>query len=233
MSLEIYRDGAAVLIRQNLDLIKLKKFKALFDTTTNPNTRGAIGEMLVKAGIPFMNFLHELPSECFCGSDLTEITIPKTIEHINAGAFRNCKNLRQINISGQIEGIGAMCFQDCENLVAFPRLNLAYTKVITDGAFCRCASLKKITLMPGVEEIQKCAFEDCINVQEITLPPSIKHIEWGAFRNMDSLKMITYLGTVEEWVEVRKDRYWISLPNSLTIQFVCQDGTYIVGEEDL
>lgn len=233
MSLDIYRDRAAVLIRQNLDLIRLKEFKALFDTTTNPNTRGAIGEMLVKAGIPFMNFLHELPSECFCGSDLTEITIPRTIEHINAGAFRNCKNLHSINILGQIEGIGVMCFQDCENLVAFPRLNLAYTKVVADRAFSRCASLKKITLMPGVEEIQEFAFEDCINVQEITLPPSIKYIDRCAFRNMDSLKKITYLGTVEEWVEVRKDRYWISLPNSLTIQFVCQDGTYIVGEEDL
>jgi hypothetical protein len=100
MSLDTYRDRATVLIRQNLDLIKLKKFKALFDTTTNPNTRGAIGEMLVKAGIPFMSFLNELPSECFCGSDLTEITIPRTIEHINEGAFRDCKDLRKINSAG-------------------------------------------------------------------------------------------------------------------------------------
>lgn len=233
MSLEIYVHRAAALIRQNLDLIKQKKFKELFDTTTNPNTRGAIGEMLIKAGIPFMSFLNELPVDCFCGSDLTEITIPKTIELIYTGAFRNCKNLRKINIAGQIEGIGTECFQDCENLLDFPRLNLAYTKVIPARSFCRCVSLKKITLMPGVEVIQECAFEDCINVQEIVLPPSIKHIEWGAFRNMDSLKMITYLGTVDEWIKVRKDRYWISLPNSLTIQFVCQDGTYIVGEDDL
>jgi hypothetical protein len=87
--------------------------------------------------------------------------------------------------------------------------------------------------MPGVEEIQDWAFEDCINVQEIILPPSIKHIGRGAFYNMDSLKKITYLGTVDEWVKVRKDRNWISLPNNLTIQFECRDGTYTVGEEDL
>lgn len=233
MSLEIYRDRAVALIRENLDLIKQKKFKELFDTTTNPNMRGAIGEMLVKADIPFMNFLKALPSYCFCGSDLTEITIPKTIGLINTGAFISCKNLHKINISGQIEGIGKECFQDCGRLLDFPKLNLKYTVTIPDRAFCRCVSLKEITLVPGVEKIQEFAFEDCINVQEITLPASIKHIELGAFRNMVSLKKITYQGTVDEWLKVRKDRYWISLPNSLTIQFVCQDGTYIVGEDDL
>ncbi len=54
-----------------------------------------------------------------CGCNISDYTIPDTVEHINEGAFSVCQNLQHINIPKSVEQIDHSAFWGCINLVAF------------------------------------------------------------------------------------------------------------------
>ncbi|MBQ8295847.1 MAG: leucine-rich repeat protein [Clostridia bacterium] len=47
---------------------------------------------------------------------LESISIPRSVEYINAGAFMGCQNLREIYIPPQVKYIGQYAFKDCDDL---------------------------------------------------------------------------------------------------------------------
>ena len=70
------------------------------------------------------------------------------------------------------------------------------TKVIGDGAFYWCESLKSITIPDSVTSIGDDAFYRCESIESITIPNSITSIGDDAFCGCESLEAITIPNSV-------------------------------------
>lgn len=99
---------------------------------------------------------------CYAGINRETAVIPEGVTEICAGAFRNCKELRNVVIP---EGV----------------------TVIGDSAFCGCENLERITIPDSVREIGVGAFRDCWVLESVEIPDSVIKIGCDAFRNCERL----------------------------------------------
>ncbi len=136
-------------------------------------------------------------------NNLTEITIPKSVTSIGAGAFSDCGKLDKVNISD----IAAWCTIDFGGLNSNPlecakKLyidgKLVENIVVPNGvtrisayAFKDCAGLKNITIPNSVTNIGASAFENCTLLEKIVLPNGIAKIEASTFKGCAGLTSVT------------------------------------------
>lgn len=66
------------------------------------------------------------------------------------------------------------------------------------------------------------AFAYCDSLTNVTIPDSVTSIGSGAFEGCYSLTSITFNGTVEEWIAIKKGEYWNSAVPATKV--VCSDG---------
>ena len=159
------------------------------------------------------------------------------------GAFESCKNLQSITIPASVEKIEAAAFRSCTNLESVIFEDGCQLKTIEGGcaystsggygssyafgAFTYCG-LKEITIPASVTEIGYAAFKGCTSLQsvkfesnsnlriisgtyysttqedsamgaftdcglkEITIPASVTTIDASAFKNCNSLEKVTF-----------------------------------------
>ena len=148
---------------------------------------------------------------------LTEVTLPESLESIGSLAFAGCESLTSINLSDctSLESIGYWAFDSCTSLAsidlsdctslesigdgAFAKsgltsINLSGCKNLTsigNGAFQNCAILETITLPAGLITIGNSAFQKCTSLGTITLPSTVTTIGNSAFWNCGGLTSIT------------------------------------------
>ena len=93
------------------------------------------------------------------------------------------------------------CFSECSALesIVIPE---GVTQ-LAPGAFMHCTNLKEIELPSTLEGIYEHAFARCINLTQITIPEKVNVIAYGAFLGCDNLKNIYYMGTKEQWNEIK------------------------------
>ncbi|MBO4676003.1 MAG: leucine-rich repeat protein [Oscillospiraceae bacterium] len=132
-------------------------------------------------------------------TDLTAVTIPKSITKMEYGAFSGCDGLEQVKISD----LKAWCAIEFLDYSANPLyyshvlyLNgKAVTKLtipsevtsISDYAFYGCSTLKSAVIPEGVESIGNRAFSDCSGLTNVTIPSTVTSIGTGAFYGCKSL----------------------------------------------
>ena len=111
-----------------------------------------------------------------------------------------------------ISGTGAMANWNWEGSPWYANKDKIESVVIEDGvtsignyAFFSCASLKNITLPNSVTSIGDGAFLSCKSLISITLPNSVTSIGVYAFSECNSLTNAIYLGTAEQWNDIRKN----------------------------
>jgi hypothetical protein len=83
----------------------------------------------------------------FEGTDITDITIPETVELIGPNAFRRNKRLTRLVIPEGVTEIGGEALWDCENVTSIT-IPVSVTK-ISPGAFSGAGRLTSITVAPG------------------------------------------------------------------------------------
>lgn len=96
------------------------------------------------------------------------VDIPKTVERISEGAFKNNKNITEIKFSEGILGdldIGTDAFRGCQKLAAIT-LPRGLT-VMKTGLFNGCSSLVTLTIPNTVTEMQVNIFKGCSNLENI------------------------------------------------------------------
>lgn len=64
-------------------------------------------------------------------------------------------------------------------------------RVIGDGAFSNCDSLKSITIPNGVTSIGDCAFYNCRSLESLTISNGVTSIGDSAFSSCSSLESLT------------------------------------------
>ena len=132
-------------------------------------------------GVLFKNGGEEL-IKYPAGKTSTSYSIPGGVKSINYQAFYGCTNLERITIPDSVTSIG-------------------------ESAFDSCTSLTSITIPDSVTSISKFAFHGCTNLERITIPNSVTKIEWGAFQYCSGLTDVYYLGTKEQWNQIRIAKY--------------------------
>ena len=63
--------------------------------------------------------------------------------------------------------------------------------------------LRKVEIPEGVTSIAECVFENCKSLQSIVIPNSVTSIGEKAFNGCTSLKTINFLGTRNQWKELK------------------------------
>ena len=100
---------------------------------------------------------------CPATKNISEYTIPNTVQTIENGAFLDCSNLSYVTIPNSVTSIGDKSFAGC--------------------------NLKSLAIPNSVVNIGEYAFSNC-KLETLTLGSKIKKIKSGAFINNSSIKEI-------------------------------------------
>ena len=123
------------------------------------------------------------------------ITLPNTIEFMEAGSFDACTRLEQVNIPEKVTVIEKATFDFC---VALKSLDLPEgITAIRNHAFWYCSSLAAISLPTSLKDIGYAAFFHCTSLPSIVIPDGVTHIAEGAFLNCSSLSSISLPESLE------------------------------------
>ncbi len=142
-------------------------------------------------------------------SEMTSITIPKSILRFGTNAFSNCTELTAVHITD----LAAWCQIDFGLANANPlfyakHLYLNGTEIegeltipdgvtgIGSGAFIYCVKLTSVTLPESVKSIGSDAFSGCSGLKTFTIPKYVTEIANGTFSGCTGLTSISILGSV-------------------------------------
>lgn len=87
---------------------------------------------------------------------------------------------------------------------------------IGHSTFHGCSSLASITIPDSITNIGYSAFENCSNLVSITIGKNVKSIGDSAFRDCNNLTKVNYLGTIDQWVEIKFDGIYFNTFRSYT-----------------
>ena len=143
--------------------------------------------------------------------NITQITLPETVEAVGDNAFSGCSNLRKVNIPEGVKKIGAYAFSSCLKLGeikippsvkeigkwAFASCTSIFSAELPDGiaeigenTFYRCIALKNLSIPNTVTKIGKQAFQLCISLEKAIIPEGVGEIESAAFAGCKKLKSV-------------------------------------------
>jgi hypothetical protein len=145
------------------------------------------------------------------------VTIPNTIEELNAGcfygcehilnvvfearsrlcrvkecAFASCSSLSSICIPSSVEELGGQCFYGCKSLSTITFESGSKLSSIGDWAFSSCSSLSSIYVPSSVERLGNECFSKCGSLSTITFESGSKLSSVGEspFSSCSSLSSI-------------------------------------------
>ena len=140
---------------------------------------------------------------------IVSVEMPDSVTLIEQKAFEDCTSLSAVSLSRKLKSIAANAFMDCSNL-SIITLPDSLT-VIKGQAFLNCTALKHINIPKnithlgrssfqnsgietidfedGIEVIGECAFL-CTNIKTVTLPKSVRKIEYAAFGSCAQLESV-------------------------------------------
>ena len=182
------------------------------EVTENP--KGYEGEIIIPESVDYNGEMYNviaIGEGAFCSTNLTSITIPRSIVTIGEQAFmssklfsatfqncaatigryafNSCPNLNDVNLGEYVTSIGYCSFYGCKNLTSITIPNSVIT--IGSGAFHHCENLIYVHLGESLSIIDKWAFADCKSLNKISIPPSVTSVEDGAFMDCSSLESIS------------------------------------------
>ncbi len=112
-------------------------------------------------------------------SSLEEVGFP-TVAEIGEYAFSNCSSLESVDVSSALATIDAWAFSGCIKLEDFDFAGTSLKK-IGGYSFVNCAMLSELALPEGLETIGSLAFYGCNRVTSVTIPKSVKTVDFCAF----------------------------------------------------
>lgn len=134
-----------------------------------------------------------------------KISLPKSIYDkqysIHPYAFRNMNLLAEVVIPNNITTLVDNMFVDCQNLKSVYLSK--ELKEINYGLFENCLNLELIQIPENVTIINQFAFSGCLNLKSITIHKNITYISMGAFNQCESFKEVNYIGTEEDWKNLK------------------------------
>ena len=135
-----------------------------------------------KEGVKRLNILTSYPK------NITEITLPSTLETIESYAFSDYAGLTRITIPKAVKSIGNYAFSGCKNLQEVVFENNTQLEEIGEGVFSGCSSLQSFTYPIPVTTVKNKMFYNCTSLTNInyTDPNVLEKIGDSAFDRCNS-----------------------------------------------
>ena len=130
-------------------------------------------------------------------TNLTEITIPGTVRVIGRRTFFGCEELSAVNVPACLTTLGNFAFCLCVNLNEVDLSGCKLTS-IKEASFSHCRTLKRVSLPSTLKTIEFWAFANCFELADLQLPGFVETIETQAFYNCASLREVWFPGTVKK-----------------------------------
>ncbi|MBQ7760935.1 MAG: leucine-rich repeat protein [Clostridia bacterium] len=142
---------------------------------------------LTEATIP--GSVEFIDTNAFSGcTGLTSVVLEEGIKRIYTEAFKGCTALTTVTIPSTMESIGIGAFSHCKGITS---VVIESESVQIGGyAFYECDSLGSIELPSSVVSIGEYAFSCCDALASIKIPSSVKWISDGAFSDCSKLKSV-------------------------------------------
>ncbi len=139
-----------------------------------------------------------IDSSAFSYSNIKGIILPDSITKIENNAFYQCFDLENMYLGNGLTFIG-------------------------QKAFYKCKALKTVVLPDSVTTIENYAFASCSNLEVVYLGANISKLNMRIFEYCNNLKEIHFNGTINDWLNLKKDEEWDLGTSNYTIY--CIDGT--------
>ncbi len=127
---------------------------------------------------------------------LREINLPASLTVIKESAFERCTSLKEITLHSDCikddYSIAAFAYSGLERVVLFDQMT-----AIAYGAFA-ATELKEITVPASVRSIDFQAFAVCSQLEKVTLPEGLETIGHAVFSSCNKLTEIEIPSTVKE-----------------------------------
>lgn len=118
-------------------------------------------------------------------TDLTEISIPDSVNEIGDGAFSGCTSLDEVEVSDKVKYLGDQAFSGCSSIT---EVDIPDTvEFIGSSVFSNCTALEQVDLPDDLNVLGDSMFSGCTSLEEITIPESIVDIGSGTFFACTSL----------------------------------------------
>ena len=123
------------------------------------------------------------------GCAVKSVMINEGVTSIGNFAFEGMTLLRTVSIPQSLEILEARAFNSCSNLTRIDFSNTSIT-FIDKHTFQKCSMLEEILLPTNLQEIEEGALELCTSLSEIKFPQSLKKIGVWAFADCRGLESI-------------------------------------------
>ena len=124
-----------------------------------------------------------------------DLVIPETIDGypvvtIGEYAFANCSLLTSVTIPSSVELIDAHAFSDCGSLTSV-QWNEGSLRTLKNHAFSGCTALADVAMPNGVTEMGNNIFLHCHSLTNAVIPTSVTNIGQYAFSYCNHLESLT------------------------------------------
>ncbi len=151
--------------------------------------------------IIFPDSLATIGSAAFAGcSALTELEFGSGALTVHSEAFLRCTALKTLFLPKTIVKLqGNGVFRECTALESVVFEENGILKDISNSTFYRCTALKSVEFGQNcpLENIGASAFQGCASLGEISLPDSLKYVNYGAFEDCESLKKVEFPASLQ------------------------------------
>lgn len=163
----------------------------------------ALSSVSIGNGVAVIN--HRTFYRC---AALTSIIIPNSVTSIIESAFGQCAALTSVTIGSGVTNIGKWVFCGCRSLktMVVRNGNTMYDSrnncnaIIETGSNTLIAGCQNTVIPNGVTNIGLYAFDDRKGLTSITIPASVRSIDWWAFNGCDALDtVVCYATTPPNW----------------------------------
>ena len=135
-------------------------------------------------------------------TNLTALTLPDSVETIEAWAFSGCISLERIRLPVRVARIGECTFQACRSLT-----NVTIGSSVTtigNRAFTDCRQLASVVIPCSVTSIGEEAFSFCRNLTRVWFTGNAPACAPSAFK--DAPATLFYLPDTTDWTEMFAER---------------------------
>lgn len=148
--------------------------------------KDSIQSLIVDAGVTSVgNYAF---AKC---KNLSEISLPQSLEKIGSSAFSQCTSLRLISILDSVsnpsnDALGIASYNGGQDVAILPS---GITEIAV-RAFEGCTSLRGIVIPDNVTKIGEAAFQNCSSLESLVLPSGLASFENTAFSGCTGLKRV-------------------------------------------
>ena len=145
--------------------------------------------------------LERIGASAFAGcKNLPNIDIPKGVKSIESGAFSGCSRITEVRIPASVTDIDSGAFSNCHSLGSIrvepdnpcycsDESGVLFNRTMTVLLAAPGALSGSYTIPADVIDIMAWAFSGCSRLQSLSIPDSVKNIDWGALKGIREIRI--------------------------------------------